>query len=162
MIESGCIASSGIDTVAMAIQMTKMKGKRYVFGIFEYEDIKQEIWLAVNKASGSFDPSRTLKATTFFNVATENALKNLRRDFSRTGEFVNKSDLPTDRLDYTREGLGFTIARDLYDFLYNRMPPHFRADFEDLVYRGGPNIPAAKLSKIRILVRLLVRRYNDE
>ena len=148
-----------IDTVEMTIEMTKMKGKRYVFGIFEYDDIKQEIWLAVQKASGAYDPDRTARAVTFFNVATENALKNLRRDFSRTGEFVNRSDLPTDRLDYTFEGS--IIAKDMYDFFYENMPPHFRRDFEDLVQRGGANITASQKSKIRKLARILEKRYKD-
>ena len=160
MVISGILSPSGIDTIWMTTEMVKRKCKRYVFGIFEYEDIKQEIWLAINKASGSYDPDRTAKATTFFNVATENALKNLRRDFSRTGEFVNRSDLPTDKLDNTFEGT--IVANDMYDFFMANMPPHFKSDFEDLVKRGGANITSSQKTKIRKMARILERRYNNE
>ena len=153
------IPSGQIDTVAMATEMSKMKAKKYAFGYYDVEDISQEIWLSVEKSSHKFDPGRTTNPKSFFNVATENALKNLKRD-TRIIDNINISDSPVIQIDNSFED--FLELRDMIEYLVVRMPKKYRKAFILMLNGRQEDVSVYSRNKVKDYVTKLMERYRNE
>jgi hypothetical protein len=152
-------SSGGIDTVQMAQDMSRMKARRYEFAYYDADDISQEIWLIVNKASEKYDSERTMNPKSFFNVATENALRNLKRD-TRIVDNINIHDKPVDQLDNSFEE--FLELRDLVEYLVVNIPKKLRKPFMMMINQGGDGLSSYTKSKIRDAVTDLLKKCRNE
>jgi DNA-directed RNA polymerase specialized sigma24 family protein len=160
MVPSGAV--SGVDTIAISVQLAKMKARRHSFAYYDAEDIAQEIWLAVNKASGKFDPARTYDdrgQIQFFNIATENALRNLRRD-NKVKDDVNISDSTMDK-----QCAGFeedVMAADLAAFIRTSIPTELLKYFDLMLSGYSERVPSYTKQKIRSYVSRLLDSMRDD
>lgn len=154
---SGTVVS--IDTVQMAQDMSRMKARRYEFGYYDADDIAQEIWLIVNRASEKFDSERTMNPKSFFNVATENALRNLKRD-TRIVDNINIHDKPIDQLDNSFEE--FLELRDLIEYLIVNIPARLRKPFIQMINQGSDGLSSYMKTKVRDAVTRLMEKYRNE
>lgn len=161
-MESGVQAASGVmdvDTIQITIELTKMKARKHKFGFYEEDDISQEIWLMVNEASGRYDPTKTNKQMSFFNVHTENRLNNLKRDI-RIVDKPTALDAPIVCEDNTfAEMMEF---RDLLNFINERMPKNLEEPFNRMLSYGGEGVSQYMKTKVRNVVLRLLERYKDE
>lgn len=148
-----------IDTVQMANDMSRIKAHRYKFGYYDADDISQEIWVIVNRVSEKYDASRSKNPKTFFNVATENALRNLKRD-THIVDNINICDRPIDQLDNSFEE--FLELRDLVEYLIVNIPPRFRQPFIAMINQGGDGLSSYMKTKVRDAVSKLLERYRNE
>lgn len=127
-----------------------MKAYKHAFAYYDSDDISQEIWISVQKAVGRFDPSRVNKrALQFFNVVTENALKNLKRD-NRIIDNINIADRPILKED--RTDIEEIEANELYMHIYKRLPDNLKNPFEKMVKYGGEGVSSYLKSKVRTAV----------
>jgi len=147
-----------IDTVEMAAELTKMKGRKHSFSYYDTEDIGQEIWLMCHEASGRFDPTKTKKPMSFFNVHTENRLNNLRRD-KRIIDDTNLPNSPILKEDNSFEES--VAADDLMSFMLDKMPPSLVESFNRMVNYGGEGVSQYMKTKVRSVVTRLMERYRD-
>jgi DNA-directed RNA polymerase specialized sigma24 family protein len=158
IMESGIMPCSGIDTVAISEELARMKAYKNMFAYYDRDDIAQEIWLSVNKASAKFDPSRvTKKALQFFNVVSENALKNLKRD-NRIIDNVSITDTPI------KEDESFASevrAKEMLSFILEKLPPSLHAPFMRMVEYGGEGVTQYIKTKIRTNVLRILEEYED-
>ena len=160
-VESGVSAASGviIDTIQITKELTKMKARKHTFGFYDEDDISQEIWLMVQEASGRYDPTKTNKQMSFFNVHTENRLNNLRRDV-RIVDKTLSIDSPIISIDNTfAEMLEF---KDLLQFINKRMPKNLKSPFDRMLNYGGEGVSQYMKTKVRTVVERLLERYRDE
>lgn len=159
MNASGIPASGDIDTVAMAEEMSRIKASKYSFAYYDRDDIAQEIFLIVDKAAPKFDPARTKNPKTFFNVATENALKNLRRD-TRIADNINIHDRPIEQLDNSFEE--FMELRDMVEYLVVNMPDKLREPLAKMINLGGEGVSQYMKTKVRTAAMRLLEKYHNE
>jgi len=152
-------SGTSVDIIKMSSDMSRMKAKKFSFGYFDAEDISQEIFLIVDKVSSKFDPTRSKNPKTFFNVATENALKNLRRDI-RIIDNINIHDKPIDQLDNSFEE--FLQLRDLIEYLIVNISPKLRPGLIRLINSGGDGLTSYMKTKIRDAVTKLLEDYRNE
>lgn len=139
-----------LNTVEIATELTRMKANKHCFAYYDVDDIAQEIWLAVNKSAGRFDPSRVRKKPLqFFNVATENALKNLKRD-NQVADNVNIAGQPIIKEDASFEE--DVKARELYNHIKSKLPTQLHKPFDLMIYNGAEGVSQYIKTKIRTLV----------
>ena len=147
-----------IDTVEMASELTRMKARKHSFSYYDTEDIGQEIWLMVHEASGRFDPTKTKKPLSFFNVHTENRLNNLRRD-RRIIDDTNLPNTPILKEDNSFEEQ--VAADDLMAYMTSKMPPSLMESFDRMINYGGEGVSQYMKTKVRAVVSRLMERYRD-
>ena len=161
-MESGIMEqSSGIDTVAIAGELTRMKAYKHTFPGYEYDDISQEMWMMVQEASGRFDPTRAKRVLTFFNVHTENRLNNLKRDNKKLSrDKPTAHDGPVIKIDnsFTED----VELNDLITFMEREMPSQLRESFDCMWYHGGVGLTSYMKKNVRDTVKRLLRLYNRE
>jgi len=161
-MESGTLAASGvkeIDTIQITKELTKMKARKHKFGFYEEDDISQEIWLMVQEASGRYDPTKTNKQMSFFNVHTENRLNNLKRDI----RIVDKpTAISTPIISEDNTFADMMEFRDLLDFMIKRIPKNLQDPFDRMLNYGGEGVSQYMKTKVRNVVLRLLERYKDE
>jgi len=153
---------SGIDTVEMTEELSRMKAQKHAFSYYDPEDISQEIWISVHKAAQKYDEDRVKKGKrplTFFNVASENALKNLKRD-NKIADNVNLGDTPVEQVDHNLAG--HIRAREMRRFILDKLPPKLVEPFIILVDYGGEGISQYMKTKIRKIVQEILEEFEDE
>lgn len=153
---------SGIDTVEISEELARMKAQKHKFSYYDADDIAQEIWLSVNKAAKKFDGDRVKKGKrplSFFNVASENALKNLKRD-NKIADNVNLGDTPVQEVDHTIAGE--MRARELRQFILDKLPDKLKEPFIRLVDYGGEGVSQYIKTKIRHAVAEILEEFNGE
>ena len=153
---------SGIDTVEITMELSKMKAAKYVFGYYESDDISQEIWLSVNKAAEKYNSDKLKKGKrplSFFNVASENALKNLKRD-NKIIDNVHLGNTPVNQVDYNL--MSEMRAKELREFITNRLPPKLVDKFNELVDYGDECVSQYQKRKIRDAVLQILKEYREE
>ena len=152
---------SGIDTVEIANELARMKAQKHRFSYYDSEDISQEIWLSVHKAAKKFDGSRVKEGKrplSFFNVASENALKNLKRD-NKIADNVNLGDTPVTEEDHTLAGE--VKAREMRAFIMGRLPEKLKEPFARMVDYGGEGVSQYIKTKIRNSVIEILEDYYE-
>lgn len=150
-----------IDTVALAGQLARMKGHDFTFAGYEWDDIQQEIWLMVHEASGRFDPTKTVRAISFFNVHTQNRLHNLVRDKkNQTRDKPTAHDRPIIKIDnsFTED----LELNDLITYMESNMPSSLKESFKCMWYYGGEGLTAYAKKNVRNAVARLLKRYKNE
>ena len=162
MNESGVQAASGtLDTVEISNELSRMKAQKHKFAYYDPDDISQEIWLSVNKSAKKFDPERVpegKRTISFFNVASENAIKNLKRD-NRVIDNVNLGDTPVIREDISVAGE--LRAREMRDFIMDRLPPKLQEPFKRMIEYGGEGVSQYIKTKIRTTVLRILEEFNE-
>jgi len=159
MHESG-IATSGMvfGVEEIADELSRMKAHKYTFSYYDRSDISQEIYLMVHEASGRFDPSQEKKPISFFNVHTNNRLRNLIRD----RRAIDSVSLP----DIVREDNSFQEdlnMRDMVEFIEMGLPsPRLKDAFNRMLNYGGEGVTQYMKIKVRNIVLRLLKRYKDE
>ena len=148
-----------VDTVEMAIQMSKMKADRYTHSYYDRDDISQEIWLICHKVEPKFDPERTKNPKTFFNVATENALKNLRRD-TRIADRINIADRNIEEMDNSFEE--FLELRDMVEYLIVNIPSKLRKPLSLMINLNGDGVSPYMKAKVRKAVLRLLEKFKED
>ncbi len=163
MESSGIIASgdvpSGIDTVDMASHMSRMKATKYQFAYYDRDDISQEIWLIVDKIAPKFDPERAKNPKSFFNVATENALKNLRRD-TRIADRINIPDRNIDQIDNSFEETA--DLHEMVEYLIFNIPEKLKEPLMTMINQRGEELSQYMKAKVRKAVERLMERFREE
>ncbi len=184
MLGSGVLLSSGsldIDTIQIAHEMTRMKAVSHTFAYFEPDDISQELWIAVNHASGKYDPTRSTPKP-FFNVVTENAMKNLKRDSvgltlcpdcegigdkwcrgCRGKGKVPRSWVVIDPYTIRDVDNSFTeemAANELYEYILANISPKLQSPFKEMA--NGRNVSAYLKKKVREEVEEIMKEYRDD
>jgi DNA-directed RNA polymerase specialized sigma24 family protein len=159
MTKDGQTAPSGIDIIQMTSHMSRIKAKKFAFGHYDAEDISQEIFLIINKVCPKYDPSRSKNPKTFFNVATENALKNLRRD-TRIIDNINIHDRPIDQLDNSFEE--FLELKNLIEYLVVNIKPKLRSALIAMINQGGAGLAQYTKTKVREAVSKLLEQCRNE
>lgn len=152
---------SGLDTVEIAEELARMKAQKHKFGYYDSDDIAQEIWLSVNKAAKKFDGDRVAEGKrplSFFNVASENALKNLKRD-NKIADNVNLGDTPVTQEDHTVAGE--VRARELRDFIMDKLPDKLHEPFIRMVDYGGEGVSQYVKTKVRNAVQEILEDYYE-
>ena len=152
------LAPSGVlDTVEIADELSRMKATKHTFAYFDSEDISQEIWLAIHKASGRFDPSRVRnKNLSFFNVVTENALKNLKRD-RRIIDNVNLSTEPSNPDTSFEDELA---ASELYEYIKMNLDGSLHDALDRIIFYGGEGVSSYTKTKIRKSILDILEGYD--
>ena len=148
-----------IDTVEMASELTRMKARKHSFSYYDTDDIGQEIWLMVHEASGRFDPTKTKKPLSFFNVHTENRLNNLRRD-RRIIDDTNLVNTPIMKEDNSFEEQ--VAADELRAYMIAKMPPSLLESFDRMINYGGEGVSQYMKTKVRAVVARLMERYRND
>ena len=152
---------SGINTVEITEELARMKAAKHKFSYYEPDDIAQEIWLSVHKASQKFDEERLKEGKrplSFFNVASENALKNLKRD-TKIPDSVNLGDTPVEEIDYTL--VGELRARELREFIIGKLSRNLHEAFIRLVDYGGEGVSQYMKAKIRNCVEEILKEFYE-
>jgi DNA-directed RNA polymerase specialized sigma24 family protein len=155
------IPTSGL--LEISSELSRIKAARNAFGIYDKDDISQEIWLAVDKAAPKFDLSKLppgKRALAFFNFVSENILKNLRRDVKEI-DTIPFEAAPSEIEDHTLAGV--IRAREIYEYILERLSPKLKKPFEDLVNNGGENVSSYMKTQIRQeAARILLEFYDEQ
>ena len=149
---------SGIDTVAMADELARMKARKYRFGYYDTDDIRQEIWLSINKSIDKYDETKTKNPKTFFNVVSNNYLKNLVRD---------TRDVKAANVDRSIESVDnsftdFTELCELIEYIVVRIEDKLKPALLALINLGGEGVSSYMKSKVRIAVMEILEMYRNE
>ena len=185
MVGSGILLSSGtmdLDTVQIAGEMTRMKAAYHSFAYFEPDDISQEMWIAIQHASGKFDPTKSMSPKPYFNVVTENAMKNLKRDAvgmttcpdcggeapqwcrgCRGKGKVPRNWVVIDPTTIRCEDNSFKeqmAADELHEYLSANLSPRLQPIFEEMA--RGQRVSDYMKKLVRLEVAEILKRYRDE
>jgi len=154
--------TSGINTVEIAEELARMKAQKHQFSYYDSDDIAQEIWLSVNKAAKKYDGDRVKKGKrplSFFNVASENALRNLKRD-NKTADNVNLGDAPVTQEDSSVAGE--VRAREMREFIMGKLSKRLHEPFKRMVDYGGEGLSQYTKTKVRNAVEAILEDYHEE
>lgn len=147
-----------IDTVAMTEELAKIKARKYEFGYFDADDIKQEIWISINRSIDKYDPERTKRPQTFFNVVSENYLKNLVRD-TRDVKAANV-DRPIESIDNSFEE--FVELRELVEYVVVKIEDGLRPALISMINGDGAEISSYMKGRVKKALLELLEMYRNE
>lgn len=150
---------------------------KYVFGVYDEDDIRQEIFIIAAKALQNFDPKKaTLENFLFVHIS--NRLKTLIRDNHYTSgknwiEDRKKNIINTvhiDKIDENKEeACHLNIEQEenldkkiIFELIDKHLPSYIRADYLRLLY--GISIPTARKERVIGIIHTILEEngYGKE
>lgn len=150
---------------------------KYKFGVYDEDDIRQEIFIIALNSLKNFDPEKA-SFENFLFVHVNNRLKTLIRDNHYTNnknwiEDRKKNILNTVNIDNidenSEEGCHLNIneaecldKKIVFELIDKHLPAHLRADYLRLLH--GNSIPTARKEKVMTAISSILKEngYGEE
>lgn len=150
-------ATSESGLLQISDELTKMKAAKHTFAYYGADDISQEIWISVQKSSTSFDLKHkdAVNPMKFFNMTTQNAIKNLKRD-KRVVDNTNISDFEDRTIDnsFSNE----CRFKELVEHIKSRLAPDLHPILDQMLTNGGEGIAPRIKTQIKKVIHDLLER----